>query len=87
MNRLFKNRINKHIKRTTLTGKRIYIAGFSVNEVKRAIGNKAKKIRLAGNGEVEIIHTYNGTSREFYAFISIVEALQKQATFIVPRKL
>lgn len=49
---------------TKLTGSRIYVSRdkASVRQVKMAIGKLAKKVRLSGRGDVEIIHTGYGWS-------------------------
>lgn len=41
-------------------GSRIYVTGHSVNKVRKTLGKLAKKVRLAADGSVEVIHTHNG---------------------------
>ncbi len=43
------------------SGSRLYVAGATVGQVKRLVGNLAKKVRRSACGGVEVIHTHNGS--------------------------
>ncbi len=57
MNRKYRNR---SYDRPDIHGERLYVHGATVNEVKRAVGKLAKKVRSC-TGCVEVIHTHNGS--------------------------
>ncbi len=40
-----------------ISGSRLYIKNATVNQVKKAVGKLAKKVRRAADGRVEVIHT------------------------------
>lgn len=40
-----------------IKGSRLYVRGYTVNQVKKILGKLAKKVRLADKDLVEVVHT------------------------------
>ncbi len=61
MSRILKKLHQTHKRKGSYScsGHHYYVSGCSVNEAKKFLGKLAKKIRTAGSGTVEIIHTDN----------------------------